>query len=409
MSIKIGHLSDLHYGPEHLDEVDRCTGYAIDRLIEQKCDVAVLSGDTTDKRLDLNSPATIALLRQVHRLANHCPVLILQGTASHEPPGTLEVFKTLGGRHPVYVADRIKQVALVKGTWLESADWRFDEAPDCEVLFSVLPSINKAAVAAVEPPAASAEAVGDYVYDLLKGWAANHLHARKRHIPTCLVSHGTVSGATTEQGVPMMGRDHEFTTGTLFAAEASAVLLGHIHKHQQWEHQGRRIAYPGSPGRLHFGELDDKGCLLWRVDAAESEAAFIETPAKTLLQLEFNGPPDMARLRLEAKQAHNAHVRIRWQIDEDCAHTIDREAITGLFSHAAQIKLEGRINPVQRHRAEGINRAGSLTEKLETWAEATDTPAAPLIERLRLLESDSVEDIVAQLLQTPDTPTNKAA
>jgi exonuclease SbcD len=32
----------------------------------------------------------------------------------------------------------------------------------------------------------------------------------------------------------MAGFDHEFTTGSLFAAGAQAVLLGHIHRHQLW-------------------------------------------------------------------------------------------------------------------------------------------------------------------------------
>jgi exonuclease SbcD len=48
----------------------------------------------------------------VRRLADHCPVLMLQGTYSYEPPGTLSIFRLLGGRFGVHVADRIKQVGL---------------------------------------------------------------------------------------------------------------------------------------------------------------------------------------------------------------------------------------------------------------------------------------------------------
>ncbi|MCK7500603.1 MAG: hypothetical protein MZW92_68050 [Comamonadaceae bacterium] len=40
------------------------------------------------------------------------------------------------------------------------------------------------------------------------------------------MSHGTVCGCVTEQGVPMAGLDHEFTTGALFDAQASAFYSG---------------------------------------------------------------------------------------------------------------------------------------------------------------------------------------
>ncbi|WP_204334206.1 hypothetical protein, partial [Klebsiella pneumoniae] len=65
---------------------------AVNRAIELAVDVAVISGDATDHALDLHAPAALRLLAQVRRLADHCPVLMLQGTWSHEPPGTLSVF-----------------------------------------------------------------------------------------------------------------------------------------------------------------------------------------------------------------------------------------------------------------------------------------------------------------------------
>ncbi|MDI9689781.1 metallophosphoesterase, partial [Burkholderia cenocepacia] len=97
--MRIAHFSDLHYGAATLEEADRCFGAAIDRAIAEGAEVAVLSGDATDHGLDLHEPATRRLCAQVRRLADHCPVLMLQGTFSHEPPGTLAVFGLLGARH----------------------------------------------------------------------------------------------------------------------------------------------------------------------------------------------------------------------------------------------------------------------------------------------------------------------
>lgn len=147
-ALRVAHFSDLHYGPRNLAEADRCFGAAIERAVELGVDVAVISGDSTDHALDLHSPSAVALVSRVRRLADHCPVLMLQGTWSHEPPGTLSVFRELGGRHAVHVADRIGQVGLTTaGNWVVSAGWGFDALPEGLVaLFSCLPSVNRAAV-----------------------------------------------------------------------------------------------------------------------------------------------------------------------------------------------------------------------------------------------------------------------
>src|SRR6218665_2793286 len=108
--MRIAHFSDLHYGVATLEEADRCFGAAIDRAIAEGVEAAVLSGDATDHGLDLHEPATRRLRAQVRRLADHCPVLMLQGTVSHEPPGPLNVFDLLGAHQPVQVAGRIELV-----------------------------------------------------------------------------------------------------------------------------------------------------------------------------------------------------------------------------------------------------------------------------------------------------------
>ena len=86
--IKVAQFSDLHFSGKNLDEAGRCFGFAVDQAIRHGMDAAVISGDATDHALDVHSPAVERLAREVRRLADHCPVLMLQGTFSHEPPGT---------------------------------------------------------------------------------------------------------------------------------------------------------------------------------------------------------------------------------------------------------------------------------------------------------------------------------
>ena len=400
--MRVAHLSDLHFGdPKTLAEVERCTAFAIDAAVDAGAELALISGDSTDHAIDVHSPSFVSLARLVRRLADQCPVLMLQGTFSHEPPGTLDVFRLLGGRFPVHVADRIHQVAWC-GTrgWIASDAWRFDAVPiGAQVLLSCVPTVNKARVAAAVGAHAAAEAVGQQLAALLAGFGAVNRQAAEAGVPTVGVSHGTVSGCVTEHGVPMAGLDHEFTTGSLFAAQASAFMLGHVHKHQAWEQEGRVIAYPGSIGRLHYGEEDAKGFLLWDVAPRGARFRFIETPARRMLHLTFSGRPDMDAIRDAVDHAAGAFVRVRWQIAEEERASVDRGEIERLLAGAAELRLEGRVVPLLRARSAGISAVPTLADKLRRWADLAGVDAEPLAERLSWLQSMPADEIVRGILE----------
>jgi len=352
--MRIAQFSDLHYGTKTLVEADRCFGAAIDRAVALGAQVAVISGDATDHALDLHAPAAARLVAQVRRLADHCPVLMLQGTYSHEPPGTLSVFRSVGGRHSIHVADRIQQVALTRRGWVASAAWCFEALPpDAEVLISCLPTVNKAAVAAAIGATDAAQSVGEQLGRLLAGFAPLHRRVRSLGLPTIGVSHGTVFGCLSEhgvpmagfdhefttgalfaaEGVPMAGFDHEFTTGALFAAEAQAFMLGHIHRHQSWAQQGlageQLIAYAGSIGRFHYGEEGEKGFLLWEVGAESARCTLEPTPARRTMDIVFEGRPDLDTLReaVARQDIAGASVRVRWTVAEEDRGAVDRKTV----------------------------------------------------------------------------------
>ncbi|MFY9329526.1 MAG: hypothetical protein WAO76_16135 [Georgfuchsia sp.] len=407
--IRIAHFSDLHYGIKNLVEAERCFGAAIDRAIALGVEAAVLSGDATDHALDLHAPAAERLLAQVRRLAEHCPVLMLQGTFSHEPPGTLSIFRLLGGRYHVHVADRIEQVALTpKGQWIASTGWCFDAVPaGSRALFSCVPTVNKAVVAATVGAAEAAQAVGENLAVLLRGYAPINRVARSQGIPTIGISHGTVFGCVSEHGVPMAGFDHEFTTGALFGAEAQGFMLGHIHRHQAWEQEGpagrQCIAYPGSISRFHYGEEGEKGFLLWEIESDQARFTLEPTPARRTVDIVFEGKPDLDTLRVVGAQQDltGASVRVRWTIADEDRHEVDRAAIEQLLAGAAEIKLEGRIVPVVRTRAAGISQLANLADKVRVWAEVTEIKPESLLECLQTLSSQEPEAIAERALRGP--------
>lgn len=416
--LRLCHFSDLHYSPGNLAEADRCFGFAADHAVEAGCSVGVVSGDSTDHRLDAHTPALSALARRIHMLSAHMPVLMLQGTFSHEPPGTLDIFALVGERHPVYVANRIHQVALCGGVFVPSSQAVFtltelhqliaQEGPP-DAVFTCVPTVNKATLASTVGVSNAATAVGDYLGAYLAAAGVVNEHLRLMGIPTVGVSHGTVNGCQTEHGVPMAGFDHEFTIGALFESNCDAFMLGHIHRAQQWEREGRVVAYPGSIGRFHYGEVGEKGYLQWDVRPGAARALLIPTPARETICVDFDGPPDMERLAETAKKSTDKFVRVRWTVNEEHRQLVDRDAIAALFSKAAELKIEARVLPAVRSRAEGISREASLPEKLAKWGELAAVDTSPLVERLTLLQAldaQSIADsVVAQLREAEAMPS----
>lgn len=403
----IAHFSDLHYSPGNLIEADRCFGFAVENAIVAGCHAAVVSGDSTDHGLDAHTPALGALARRIHRLTGHCPVLMLQGTFSHEPPGTLDVFRLIGAQYPVYVADRIHQVALCSGEFHPSEGPIFTETEFealrvehgvPKVIFTCVPTVNRAVLAAAAGVAKAATAVGDHLAAYLRAAGTMNARFRSLGIATVGVSHGTVNGCQTEHGVPMAGFDHEFGIGALFDAECDGFLLGHIHRAQQWEREGRVVAYPGSIGRFHYGEIGAKGYLQWDIVPGKATAHLVETPARETICVDFDGPPDMETLAAVAADAADKFVRVRWTVNEEHRQLVDREAIIALFGKSAELKIEARVLPAVRSRAEGISRAASLPEKLSRWGELAGVATEPLAERLAVLESLDAQSIADSVL-----------
>jgi exonuclease SbcD len=406
--IRVAHFSDLHYGTRTLAEADRCFGAAIDRAIALRVEAAVISGDATDHPLDLHAPAAVRLIAQVRRLADHCPVLhaaghVLARTSGHAgglPPagwaasGARRRPHRAGGADGAWRVDRIEGLALRCGT--AGCLARCSAACRRSTRRRWLRwSVRRTA----------AQAVGEHLADLLRGYAPIHRAARAQGLPTIGVSHGTVFGCISEHGVPMAGFDHEFTTGALFGAEAQAFMLGHIHRHQSWVADGAAgqqcIAYPGSIGRFHYGEEGDKGFLVWEVGPDGARCTLEPTPARRTLDIVFEGKPDLDVLRsvVEQQQVGGAFVRVRWVVADEDRHEVDRAAILRLLAGAAEAKLEGRIVPVARSRAQGISRMASLDDKVRAWAAATGVNPTPLLACLAKSIAAPPQDIVEQALR----------
>ena len=396
--MRILHASDLHYCPTNLVEADRCFGFAVDTAITQQVDLAIISGDATDHALDGHSPALRALAKRIKQLADHCPVFLLQGTFSHEPAGLLKILEMIGAKHPIYVADKIGMVGMVDGQFVEyNPD---DPSIKYQLVVTAVPTVNKAELALVVGAENANVEMGNHLASLLASFGPANEALRRSGVPTVLVGHGTVDGSLNEHGVPMAGLDHEFSLGALFAALTSASMLGHIHKHQKWErsHAGRSqlIAYAGSCGRFHYGEDGDKYVLVW--DVAADTASFVAhaTPSKRMIDIGFDGVPDLEQLAGIAHLCADSWVRVRYSVDEEFSKTVDRKAIKQILAAAAEVRIEGEVLTIQRQRCAGISTLVSVNERFMRWCEFSNTPQEGLEDRLSALQTMSPEEIASE-------------
>lgn len=379
--MKIFHAADLHYSPKHLKWVDQAFTHAVDDAIASQCDLAVIAGDSFDASMGIHEPAVTAYARQVGRLADVMQTVILQGTLSHDRPGSLDILRELRCRFPVRVIDKPERVCLTSGTPQKK-----------KLIICALPSLNRA------DPEVMEHGPAEWVRRILSRWGAQ----RDPEVPTILVTHGTLTGCTTESGYAMISPDHEFTADALLAAECDAVMLGHIHQHQTWRDVtpgGRTcaIAYPGSIAKLVYGQAKPTGYIIWTIGAHGAANEFREAPSRKMIEIAFDGPPDMDRLKISAQEiSPDDYIRIRWDIDQEHAASIDKTRIRELFANAGGCKLEGTVNPIESVRAGLINRAESLQEKIVVWAQTTGDgdSARGLCERLDMLKSMETEQII---------------
>jgi len=310
--MKIIHTGDIHECPTNQDEVDVVMAALLLEAERDRPDAFVFAGDLFESGVLLHSTTTDKAVKHITAFASIAPVLLLQGTFSHDAPGSLNVFKSLHTTHPIFVADRICQVAIILGgNWVQSAGAQFHAIPPgADAVFSCLPTVNKAYIAAMFGVKGVGAAATSYVTDILQGFRHLNRQCRAAEIPAIFVAHGTLNGAITEHGVPMVGFDHEFSQRSIADADFTAGMLAHIHKPQRWDMDDDLIiSYCGSPGRYHYGEEGDKVFNRWTFAGARPSLETVTLPARRLIHISFDGPPCFDRLHAESRRSDSGR---RW-------------------------------------------------------------------------------------------------
>jgi exonuclease SbcD len=393
--VKVLQISDLHYSKETLDQIDRCFEYALNQARQAAVDLIVITGDATDYRLEINAPSFIRLAQRIREATDIAPVIMLQGTYSHEPPGSLNVFRYFGGKYPIKVIDTWCRIGLV-GTELVTTD-PYSPVARSRLDIWALPVLNKAAVVGLAGGLEGDVAYTTAISALLRSIRDRTRQSAQNGIPSLLISHGTIVGSTTETGMSLSGLDHEFTLDALFGAGTDVVALGHIHLHQSWQRENQKIAYAGSACTLHAGDVGEKYCLLWTLLPGQPGLQTITLPARKVYNFRFDETPDCHAIAAITDFEPDSIIRVSWKAGSAEQARSTEAQLRELLANRCTLKLEPIVEQKSVKRAGGISTLPTNTARLAAWAELHEKDAAKMIENFNLLQSQEANDIAEQI------------
>lgn len=235
---------------------------------------------------------------------------------------------------------------------------------------------NRAEIMAYAPSREAGEAtLADAVRSLFLGLRVE----LERHTgPRIAAAHAMVRGSQTSAGQPLVGCDAEIGTEDLALLGVPLVVLGHIHKGQEW--LGGGIHYTGSPRRTAYGETEEKTVIVadFADDGEFLWSRFLPTGARRMVLIDVAVPEEIP-MGIDLEEVANADVRIRVTCDAD--RQIEGEqaaaAMTVLVKEggAHSVKTELVVRPATRARTPEVAGAVTLAEKLGVlWTARDDVP-----------------------------------
>ena len=306
--IKIGHLADLHVSEtmpsggkividpqtgmnERLLDMHRCISFAVDRMIEEKCRVALITEPTETHQPTPNEERY--LLASILRLTEKgIPVIVEPGNHGiSKNPKDSSALAFLQGRPNVFVVEK-PTVLYLEGNTLRDAPSENWPHADCAKIF-VLPFPSRAILNG-RAEGLSIEEQNKAASAALRTIVASFRGETDNRVPNILMAHLTVIGATGAENPEMTKYDPYLYPEDFEGFDY--VALGHIHIHQK---VAANAHYAGSLDRNDFNEEgDEKGFIIASFEGRTPKVDFIQTPAREFrtITTDFFGDPDWERM-----------------------------------------------------------------------------------------------------------------
>lgn len=353
MMIKVAVVSDSHFDrSSRFDECLRIHDWIATDMDERGVDLCLHGGDVYHK-LSIPEERT-AVGAWLHRVAHSRPVLIVRG--NHDAVGDLRVLQYLGTPHPVIVEEASSVHAFtLKGISVQVGAVAWPRASEILAAEGSSGNLN-------EDAAERMRAIFRGMGETMRG----NLGLR------VLVMHAMVRGSVSGTGQPLVGCDLEVGLEDIAIVDAHLVVMGHIHKAQDWVY-GCPIVYAGSPRRTDFGELEDKSYLLAEFDESGLVRwERVQTPCVKMHHVEWS-----PGAKLEGPERFSgSEVRLRYRFTaEDKLQS--REAVDKLAEQlraaGASVTIDDVAEPSMHARAPEVALATSTEEKLTAYWNAKGT------------------------------------
>lgn len=356
-----------HHFDQHsrFEECRRVHSWMVDVARREQVDLFVSGGDIYERGSTPTEREAVA--EWLTEMAEVCPVVIAKG--NHDRALDCAILARLRTRLPIIVEEQAA-VHVVGGVAVATVAW-----PERA---RVLALMGDAA------PASRDDATQEALRGVLRG-LGQKLGAHQG--PTMLLGHFMCDGAVTSTGQPLLGQPIRVGLTDLALAGADVTIMGHIHRAQRFEHDGRAFWYPGSPFRTDFGQTERKVALLVDYETADERGAGhdwprveeIETPATPMLHVyaEWCQVPDLSGERDippglftdgPIPDVTGAEVRLRYCVESDyreAAKAAAAEMRDEVIKLGAQsVKVEEQVVAATRARVPEIARARTTAEKL---------------------------------------------
>jgi exonuclease SbcD len=372
------HLGDLHVhltGPRAA-ECRRVLDHIALNAAETKPDVILIAGDIYDRR---SSPEERLYLAEfLMHLSAVAPVYAING--NHDDILDVKLFRQEYGWN--------KDIEIITEPCQRSVG-------PLSLVFLPWPNLG---ILAANAPAGSSiairrEAAKTALLDIVRGFRRGPVI---KSLPSLLIAHMPVTGASMDSGQPVSGGDEiALSADELLESGAAGVALGHIHLRQQIASMdGRPVFYSGAPFRCNFGESKGmKGGLIWDWLGESWNVFPWDVPARPMILLEGSWVDGQIVEPDGAFDLTGAEVRFRIEFPTDARDAVrialDERKKELESLGAISVTFDERPIAVTRTRCAEITAARTTADKLLAWAQAADLqiPDGALV-KLSTLEAE---------------------
>lgn len=381
--IRFNHTADSHYRPARASDV-----FASLDVIERESesvDFNIFAGDLWDYPVQNTGASQFPeYVSRMARIAAKAPIVMVQGTPTHDSDGSLDIFEQASKHITVLKMGKGYFVNEYRGVYECNPGHKIEDG-DKAIIFG-LPEPQKKHLLAADSSVTMEQAVRT----ILLGYAS--IRAKYPELPCILVYHGQVKGAKNPNGEPVEGG---VSIDDLALVGADYIAMGDIHKPQRvGVSRGLHAYYPGA---MHpTGDWKDAGYQFgFNQVTIENKNEIQRYPEINRIPFPHPELVKIESLRLATRQElEGKRVWLEMSCTKDQSVTIDTDSLYKemlVYGADPKSKVTLKLIADETVRAGEITAVRKLRDKFSLWARNTKKEATPAL----LDKCDELETLVS--------------